>query len=68
MYLLYIGIILLINEILFPNYNIYKLLHEWLKTNLWYIFLDGMSIKFIVSSYNPVARYLPSAEKATLLT
>ena len=30
--------------------------------------MDCMSIMFTVLSYDPVARYLPSAEKATLFT
>ncbi len=35
-------------------------------SNLWKIFLDLMSIKFIVLSDDPVARYLSSAEKTTI--
>ncbi len=53
---------------MFPNYIIYILLLEWMLSNLWYIFLDCMSINFTVLSSDPVARYLPSAEKATLHT
>ena len=51
---------------MFPNYIKYLLLLEWMLLNLWHIFMDCMSIKFTVLSHDPVARYLPSAEKATL--